>query len=460
MAQTELLEKFAEMAFHKIESGKCIIILGPDVVVENSSKTANEKLKEYLEEKGIDEIKYFYDKDEFFSFSEDETFFTNLNIRKFYEQLTATEILRKIAAIPFHLIITLSPDKILCKVLEEGGFNPNFDFFDKSQKHDSFPKPTKEKPLIYNLFGSYDVEESLVLTYNDLFDYLFAVYKKFELPNTLKDELKNDSYLILFVGLHFEKWYFKLLLRILNCHEPKRNFGSEKDRNMNIQLQNFYAEEFKTKFLQFTSSDIINSIYKKFEEQNKLRRKAGVVFISYAWGGESENIVGMLQNALNNQGISTIRDKTDLEFKGSIPEFMKKLGEAEVVVVVISDKYLKSPYCMSELVGMYNNKDFKNRIFPIILDDAKIFQPAERLCYMEFWKSKKTELEEAINRIGDEAVKVISEDFTTFEGILNLFGDVINDLKNFNALTPEIHRNENFASLIIEILKQLDKTKI
>ena len=71
------------------------------------------------------------------------------------------------------------------------------------------------------------------------------------------------------------------------------------------------------------------------------------IFLSYAWGGESEKIVNELDKAFQEKGITLIRDKRDLGFKGMITDFMVQIGEGNAVVTVISDKYLKSSYCMS-----------------------------------------------------------------------------------------------------------------
>jgi internalin A len=73
------------------------------------------------------------------------------------------------------------------------------------------------------------------------------------------------------------------------------------------------------------------------------------VFISYAWGGESEEIVNQIDGALQQRGLKIIRDKRDLGYKGSISAFMERIGQGNCVIVVISDKYLRSPNCMFEL---------------------------------------------------------------------------------------------------------------
>ena len=41
------------------------------------------------------------------------------------------------------------------------------------------------------------------------------------------------------------------------------------------------------------------------------------VFISYAWGGESEEIVNQIDQTLQQRGLKIILDKRDLDYKGS-----------------------------------------------------------------------------------------------------------------------------------------------
>ncbi|WP_446375806.1 toll/interleukin-1 receptor domain-containing protein [Coleofasciculus sp. E2-BRE-01] len=52
---------------------------------------------------------------------------------------------------------------------------------------------------------------------------------------------------------------------------------------------------------------------------------------------------------------------------GMIKEFMQRIEKGKCLIVVISDRYLKSPNCMYELVQIVNNGEFDNRIFPIVL---------------------------------------------------------------------------------------------
>ena len=73
-------------------------------------------------------------------------------------------------------------------------------------------------------------------------------------------------------------------------------------------------------------------------------------FISYAWSDESKAIVEDVCLEAKRRGIEIIRDVTGLGLGESISRFMQKIGASDRVIVILSEKYLQSPYCMFELL--------------------------------------------------------------------------------------------------------------
>jgi len=182
------------------------------------------------------------------------------------------------------------------------------------------------------------------------------------------------------------------------------------------------------------------------------------VYISYAWGGESERIVNELDADLQAKGILVIRDKRDLGFKGMIRNFMQQIGLGHAVIIVISDKYLKSPNCMYELVEIARNKDFYDRVFPIVLADADIYNPVNRIKYIKHWEDKLKELDEAMRSVSSANLQGMREEIDTYDEIRDNVSNLTFFLKDMNTLTPEMHESSNFASLITTLEKRLAKT--
>ena len=176
------------------------------------------------------------------------------------------------------------------------------------------------------------------------------------------------------------------------------------------------------------------------------------VFISYAWGGESETIANQLDQSFQSQGINIIRDKKDAGYKANIRDFMQQIGQGKCVLVVISDKYLISENCMFELVEIANSGDFYDRIFPIVLSDANIYKAAARLKYKRYWEQQKNELETEIKAGGITNLQGITDDLDLYDEICRRVPELTDILKNMNTLTSEMHRDSNF-DVVIEAVK-------
>ena len=172
------------------------------------------------------------------------------------------------------------------------------------------------------------------------------------------------------------------------------------------------------------------------------------IFISYAWGGESENFANNLDQTLQAKGITIIRDKRDLGYKGLIKQFMERIGQGKCVIVVISDKYLKSSNCMFELVEIAANGKFYDRIFPIVLADAQIYKSVQRLKYIKHWEDEIKELDEAMRGVSAANLQGFREDIDLYTMIRNTIAEITNLLKDMNTLTPDIHSQSEFEQLI------------
>jgi hypothetical protein len=183
------------------------------------------------------------------------------------------------------------------------------------------------------------------------------------------------------------------------------------------------------------------------------------VYISYAWGGESERIVNELDADLQAKGILVIRDKRDLGFKGMIRDFMRQIGRGHAVIIVISDKYLKSSNCMYELVEIARNKDFYDRVFPIVLADADIYNPVNRIKYIKHWEDKLKELDEAIRSVSSANLQGMREEIDSYDEIRDNISNLTFFLKDMNTLSAEMHENTNFVSLITTLEKRLAQAR-
>jgi TIR domain/SIR2-like domain len=449
---------------------KCILILGPNISLTDNGTTVNQLLKKDIENQlGENVIKNYFSDDEFFQFNDDDDENTALGlVSEFFKKMEPSELQKKIAEIPFHVIISTSPDPLLVDLFKKNNYDYTYAYYSQKGENKDVEKPSNKKPLIYNLFGDVDKTESIVYTYDQLFEYLEAVFSKQDLPPTLKNILNDESNYILFIGFRFEKWYFKLLLRLLKLYKIKSKYGSGKDPSIQVKLiRNFYTEQFKVKFIDYDEAMIIDAIYGRCKELGILRGKSDsvisekpAIYISYAWGEEREQVVDDLYKTLTEKSYNLIRDKQDLGYKGDIRKFMDLIGSGAYIIVVISDKYLKSKNCMYEMQSIYKNKDIQKRIFPIVMKDATIYDPVTRADYNIFWQHEKATLQKKYNEIEDKSYTgELLKDLNNYDDFRRIIDEITRMLSNMNTLTPAMHEGNNFSELMKAIDQQMTEDK-
>lgn len=184
------------------------------------------------------------------------------------------------------------------------------------------------------------------------------------------------------------------------------------------------------------------------------------VFVSYGWVDESERTVNELEQAFEKHGIHMVRDKRDLRFRDSIVEFMRLIGQGQCVVLVISDKYLRSEYCMYELLEISKNENLRDRVFPIVLPDARIYNPVERLSYVRYWDQRIKELKEEIGKVDVPAdLDGAHADLNRFVRIRHSIDHLTDILRDMNALTPEMHARDDYSLLINQVKEAMAEQK-
>ncbi len=127
-------------------------------------------------------------------------------------------------------------------------------------------------------------------------------------------------------------------------------------------------------------------------------------FVSYAWGDSTpegrgrEAVVDRLCEEAKTRGRIILRDKNVLGLGDSISQFMTRIGAGDRVFVVLSDKYLRSPFCMFELCEIWRTSkregaEFLRRVRVYALPDARIFSDLDWIDWAVHWKTQHDALE-------------------------------------------------------------------
>jgi hypothetical protein len=217
-----------EILLHELKSGKCVLCLGPDIYSLSEDNRLEHQLAQTLRSKADKLGIRVYDDGWFHYLEEHDEVATWFAIKKFYDEnlpATADDFLRKLTGLPFHMIINFSPDYKLRKIYEDEGRAFNFASLLKNPTGDDEaskePRGSAERTLIYNMVGEIEEKDSLVMTYDDLFSYMEAIFERKRMPEYVKRMIQQATYFI-FLGMPLDKWYFHLFMRLLNQHRNKR----------------------------------------------------------------------------------------------------------------------------------------------------------------------------------------------------------------------------------------------
>ncbi|NCQ97047.1 MAG: TIR domain-containing protein [Microcystis aeruginosa W11-06] len=248
-----------------------------------------------------------------------------------------------------------------------------------------------------------------------------------------------------------------------NAAEALGNIGSEAAMTQLIKcLKN-------PDFVRLNNGDTLSEAREALDTiQNKLKYYHPLsqpmnqqVYISYNWQEDSNEMANQLVQAFAAKGIEIIRDKTHTTYKDSIKNFMQQIGQGKCVVAVISDRYLKSENCMFELVEIARNGDFYQRIFPIILPDARIHKDFERIDYLKYWEDEKAKLQAKYKQIDLAKTNSILATLNLYDEIRGKIDNLTNILKDMNTLNIDLHRQSEFAAMIETVETKLveDRTE-
>ena len=371
-----------------LKQEKCVLILGPEVYIQEIDGHVWER-KEYFAklEKEIENCVFFPNDG---VFKTPNRFELQQKVKDFYTGGGDNQLLESISAIRFPLIINASPDESLSDYLQAIDKEVQFDYFEGEEDEKKIKLFDKNKPLIYNTFGKASDPQSLILSHEGLYKRMQQILPIHSFPTAVREFLKRASS-FLFLGFKFDSWAYQLLSYKIISQESsidknKVRLSSSRYEKGDI-INVIMTEALGINFTDLPPIQLLNSLVKLIDEskQSDLLRSVGredkfASFISYS--RKSSAFIGSLVSKFNesikkvneeekqNIELKLLYDKEDLRFGQSIDSFMTRIGRGKTVVLVVSQYFLESEYCMIEALrtNIYHKDD--ERVFIILITNG------------------------------------------------------------------------------------------
>ena len=348
-----------------IKDEKCILFVGPEIFKDENESTLEEQMFKFLDVENNSDIQNFYKEDGLFLFtSGTKKTKSYYRIKKFYNQNfpKTQQMFQKLAKIPFHFIISITPDNKYQQAFESLGYKSRFSYYWKKQKADnSISRPTSKSPILYNMFGTVDRQDSMILTHDDLFDYFESIFQENSMPEKLKLNIK-EAHNFIFLGLDYEKWYMQILLRILYLHNDKYGFMRyAANQKISEELKSFCFQQFKIEFVPDKINEFVDELYNQCEKIGLLRTQEA----------KQSSLIEQLKNML-------AQDRIDEVLKG-VKDFLEKLGESgkelldDVILLINRNRRLNRKINL----GVMDSRDIETESNKIRLSIIELLKEAK-----------------------------------------------------------------------------------
>jgi len=265
----------------KIASGQCVLFIGPGIFKDDPASAhsiyetfAMELAKEMttqgfsFDKTQAKNIFYIVPR---YRASQNTDGLQNVNMadmrKKFVQysqpKVAGNPLFKTLAILPFNIIVNTNPDDKI-KTLIQKGRKVHFSYYDRSNNSgadkdkDSATKASlilannhfsEDSTVIYNLFGSYENNNSLLLTEDELLDYNERVNQnETKISEVLRDKFDNNKY-YLFLGFQFDQWLLKIVLKALGLPKGDGITFSVPSQSPREFEQHFYEEQFKFVFV-------------------------------------------------------------------------------------------------------------------------------------------------------------------------------------------------------------------
>jgi hypothetical protein len=329
-----------------LEQGKCILLLGPDIASDTSQREPS-PLTTVLAQRlasEMDNLPPGCDPNDLAHIA--QVYLTQRNrdrcdleilVEEFYAAYKGgrTPLHDRLAALPFRVCITTTPDDFLLNALEEAGKHPGIASYQfRDPRVPTLGAPTEQSPLLYRLYG--DVRHgyppdsgSLVLTETDLLDFLVNIISgQPALPSELTRQFSDPETSFLFMGFGFQRWYLRILLHVLRKELPKsppRSLALEGTQffadPQSAQTALFFDHSQAIEFRQCSWDDFASELHRQYQAHKSVVRPgrpaprelpadAPTVFLCHK--SQNSERVGQIGEALRRAGINTWRDRDNL----------------------------------------------------------------------------------------------------------------------------------------------------
>ena len=421
-----------------LNNNRCILMLGPKLasveaeghsvpLLELLSKNLSQELEEeaiHFEPTSSSNLSYIAQR--FMSIPKIRRMDLEDEVLQFYKDQVKQipDIYHILAALPFYLVVNTTPDDYMHRAFKASGkWESQFLHYNfRKEKGHLVPRFSIDAPMVYNLLGTLDDPESLVINEEDQVEFIKNVVKgNPPIPNQIMrhfDERKT----YLFLGFDLEKWHFRLLLDSLRLNTENVTISPQLDNYpMTSVTQTFYEDRYQFVFIDEKIDDFLGKLKLEYDNRPILPEQATTV--------KQAKRIALLHD--NNEAdvncrnqlvghLSTLKQKGEIElwhqgltdYSEVDTQVRHQINSADLILLLLSADFFASDQINDRELLLLNKRQQENPVKVIlILNRACNFEDAEQLKKYPVLPAKDQPIQTASDL--DEAYKLIVEQIKT-----------------------------------------------
>jgi len=284
---TSLPELYHNIA-RKVKEGTCVLFLGPAALAakdkDGNWQPITDLCAKHLAEKY--DLKFDADEDCNLPYVASLLRIQNRStdnvlqeeVAKFYtdmaDKFDLHPAVEQLTDLKFRIVINTTPDNFVTRLYDQIAQAYHADYYNwyKPSTGFNFDFDKDSRVVIYNLLGSYQKPESLVLTYKQQLSYIKKIVGEQQnerIPDALTNAFKDFRY-HLFLGFDFEDWALRLLLDTLykNVRENVQpySFTTKGERPAEADTKVFFQGEFGMQFPKDNLETFVDNLVSEYQK--------------------------------------------------------------------------------------------------------------------------------------------------------------------------------------------------